>query len=51
MLVVKVLFGFWRKHPATMPLAACCSASIAAHVSLKRMSHKTNWEEASFNGA
>ena len=30
MLVAALLLGFLRTYPATMPLAACCSASIAA---------------------
>ncbi len=30
MLMAALLLGFLRTYPATMPLAACCSASIAA---------------------
>lgn len=30
MLIAVLLLAFLRKYPATMPLAACCSASIAA---------------------
>ena len=30
MLVSALLLGFLKTYPATMPLAACCSASIAA---------------------
>lgn len=30
MLLTVLIVGFGRKFPATMPLAACCSASIAA---------------------
>ena len=30
LLIGVLLLGFLRKYPATMPLAACCSASIAA---------------------
>jgi len=30
MLVAALLVGFLKTYPATIPLAACCSASIAA---------------------
>ena len=30
LLIVVLLFGALRRYPGTMPLAACCSASIAA---------------------
>ena len=30
MLLIVLLFGFGRRYPATMPTAACCSASLAA---------------------